>query len=108
MRMYCAHLSQNSSMSRCTSSGRNAMKSATTSKYFPSSAALSASTSPQSAMICFMPSGAGRFPRLSSVTSQPCFCASAVHAELMVPVPPKNKAFILLARSFNLYYNNGK
>src|SRR3712207_3831782 len=83
-------------MSRRTWSGTNATKSTTTSNSRSPRAARTASGSDTSAVSTSAPSGTERVPvrpRFRIVRSMPRSTASAPQAELMMPVPPRKRAF---------------
>jgi hypothetical protein len=77
-----------------TSAGVKARKSATTSNSRSPMPLRRESASLTSPISDWAPSGIGRVvevPRLSTNTSNPCSRARTVQAELMMPVPPRNR-----------------
>src|SRR5215208_7444950 len=92
MKTYWPIRSRKTSSRDCTSSGVKARKSATTSNVRLPIAAPTESGSPRSPISCSQPSGSGRvfdFPRLRTKTSMPTSRHRWVHAELMIPEPPR-------------------
>src|SRR5215203_1948986 len=92
MKTYWPIRSRKTSSRDCTSSGVKARKSATTSNVRLPIAAPTESGSARSPISCWQPSGSGRvvdLPRLRTKTSMPTSRHRWVHAELMIPEPPR-------------------